>query len=59
MDTGLGKLTPISEEKAIELEGKEVDGVFRLGEIFILKGVKFKVQNIKPKKLTLKVLRNN
>lgn len=56
MDTGLGKLEPISEEVAKEFYEKAVD-YFTVGEIVELKGSKFKVTAIRRKKIVLKILR--
>ena len=56
MDTGLGRLEPISDLKAQELGAGNVGGVFTVGEIVELKGSKFRVHRIDPKKLILRIL---
>ncbi len=56
MDTGKGELAEISQEKATELYEKDVKGVFITGEIVELKGSRFRIQNITPKRLILKIL---
>lgn len=56
MDTGLGRLEPIGELKAMELETKNVSGVFTVGEVVEVKGSKFRVHRIDPKKLILRIL---
>ena len=61
MDTGRGNFAPISEEKAKEFdlfknaEGKSMP-YFRVGEEVELKGSRFTVHSIKPKRLILKLL---
>ncbi len=55
MDTGMGKMAPISETVAKELK-EEKHEFFSVGEIVELKGSKFRVHAIRPKKLILKIL---
>jgi len=56
MDTGKGRIEPISKEKFEELDKKEVSGVFRIGEVLKIKGSNFVVHALRPKKMILKVL---
>lgn len=62
MDTGLGKLTPISEETAKQVlkgqkkTGSTIPSVFRLGEILSIKGSFFRIQSIGKNKMKLKLL---
>ncbi len=56
MDTGRGEFAKISEEKADELFEKNVEGLFRLGEIIKVKGSLFKVHNINKFGLKLRIL---
>lgn len=61
MDRNQGRLDMLSEEEARrELKGRnseELDHFFKQGEEVILKGSLFKIQNVTPKGLRLKVLR--
>ncbi|GAF86122.1 unnamed protein product [marine sediment metagenome] len=65
MDTGRGNFVPINAEKEKELLEKISElqneypshgGVFHVGETVELKGSKFKIQKIIPKKLILRLL---
>ena len=55
MDTGTGNFAMLSESKAQELAKKDVK-FFTVGEEVELKGSKFIVHQIKPKKLVLKLV---
>ncbi|MHA2066227.1 MAG: hypothetical protein ACXABY_17785 [Candidatus Thorarchaeota archaeon] len=63
MDSGLGKLEPISEDvaKAIEYQqqkaGTMIPSVFHVGEELQIKGSLFHIQSIGRKKMKLKILR--
>jgi hypothetical protein len=65
MDTGEGRFVPVEGDddseraKSLrELKRKYTNygGVFRVGEIVEIKGSRFKVNKISPKKLILRVL---
>lgn len=66
MDTGKGHFESIKAEddeelseklRALQQKHREHGGTFRVGEEVELKGSRFRVQAIKPKKLILKLLR--
>lgn len=57
MDTGLGSFAPLSEEKAGELIGKDIRGVFTTDETLEIRGSLFKIQKIEEKKMVLRLLR--
>ena len=57
MDTGLGKLERISEEKADELFEKDVSGIFSVGETLEIKGSKFQIHNINRFGMKLRLLK--
>jgi hypothetical protein len=59
MDTGTGKLVPISDAKAEELISKGVSGIFQIGEILEIRKSRFRVQSLNNKKIVLKLLKNN
>lgn len=62
MDTGLGKLEPISEKVAKEImsnqaqTGSVIPSVFRVGEILPIKGSLFRILSIGKSKMKLKLL---
>lgn len=71
MDTGLGYMTPISEKKAEQIKSafsqfaggdiknslkKEGDGIFKIGELVVVKDSIFRITNISKKKLTLTII---
>lgn len=59
MDTGEGKFKEFEALEQLEELKKEFPkhgGVFKIGEIVELKGSRFRVKNIKPDKLILKLL---
>jgi len=55
MDSGLGKMVEINAEVAKEFDDKGVN-YFRVGEIIEIKGSRFKITKITPKKLILRIL---
>lgn len=62
MDENAGKLRMLTEEEAkphlkAQAGGKSIDHFFHTGEEIMLKGSLFRVQNVTPKGLRLKVLR--
>ena len=70
MDTGLGYITPIDKEKALQVQAAMLlamrqrldleikgSGVFEIGEVVELKGSSFRITNISAHKLTLTVLK--
>lgn len=58
MDIGNGKFEQFDPKDLEEIleQHPQHGGVFKVGEIFELRGSRFKVQSIKPKGLRLKLL---
>ena len=60
MDSGRGHFEKIPEDIFNLAEEKwEKSGVFKVGELLEIKGSKFKVQRITPKKLILKLRKSD
>lgn len=56
MDTGLGKFAEISGDLFEEATEKNMSGIFREGEVLEIRGSKFVIHRIDPKKMILKLL---
>ena len=57
MDTGEGHFKMVADEEAKRLIEEDYPlGVFKTGEIVELKGSRFRVQKITPKRLSLRLL---
>jgi len=57
MDTGEGNFRRIDAFEARKLENEDYPlGIFKVGEIVMLKGSRFRVKSIKLKELRLKLL---
>ena len=56
MDNRQGEFTKIPEEKFQEQMKKDLPGVFKTGEIFSIRGSRFRIEKITRNKLMLKLL---
>ena len=57
MDNGNGNFEPIDDFKFQEQIKKPHPLVFKIGEILEIRGSRFRVENVKKNKLTLKLLK--
>jgi len=57
MDTGMGTLAQISEEKAQELTTKNVDGVVRVGDKLTFNGINTLIHRIDEHFIQLRILK--
>ena len=60
MDDGKGRFREVEEAELYQIlergKGTEIPYLFRVGEELTIKGSRFKVRNITPKKLILRLL---
>jgi hypothetical protein len=63
MDTGQGRFVTVESSENLTQRKKELEkkhpthgGWFREGEIIIIRGSKFRIKNVKPNELRLKLL---
>lgn len=59
MDGGRGRFVPVPQDRMVRVpeRAETTDGIFAVGDIVEVRGSRFRVQTIGPKRLTLKLLR--
>ena len=56
MDTGEGEFKELTTKEAVEFIQQGTTGIFKVGELVVLKESIFRIKSIKPKELRLKLL---
>ena len=56
MDTGEGEFKELTTKEAVKFIQQGTTGIFKVGELVVLKESIFRIKSIKPKELRLKLL---